>query len=109
MSFEILTIPPFDRQLKKLAKKYPSIKQDFASLLNSLQEDPEQGILLGKSCYKVRMAITSKGKGKSGGSRVITHLVIDDQTIYLLSIYDKSEKATISDAELKELLGWIED
>ncbi|MAE85740.1 MAG: hypothetical protein CMB80_23590 [Flammeovirgaceae bacterium] len=109
MSFEILTIPPFERQLKKLAKKYPSIKQDFASLLKSLQEDPEQGTLLGKSCYKVRMAISSKGKGKSGGSRVITHLVIDDQTIYLLSIYDKSEKASISDAELKELLGWIED
>ena len=109
MSFEILTIPPFERQLKKLAKKSPSIKQDFASLLKSLQEDPEQGTLLGKSCYKVRMAISSKGKGKSGGSRVITHLVIDDQTIYLLSIYDKSEKASISDAELKELLGWIED
>ena len=109
MSFEILTIPPFERQLKKLAKKYPSIKQDFASLLKSLQEDPEQGTLLGKSCYKLRMAISSKGKGKSGGSRVITHLVIDDQTIYLLSIYDKSEKASISDAELKELLGWIED
>ncbi|WP_258101287.1 type II toxin-antitoxin system RelE family toxin [Marinoscillum pacificum] len=109
MSFEILTIPPFDKQLKKLAKKYPSIKQDFTSLLKSLQEDPQQGTLLCKGCYKVRMAISSKGKGKSGGSRVITHLVIDDQTIYLLSIYDKSEKASISDAELKELLGWIED
>ncbi|MBR08308.1 MAG: hypothetical protein CMP48_11620 [Rickettsiales bacterium] len=109
MSFEILTIPPFERQLKKLAKKYPSIKQDFATLLISLQENPEQGTLLGKGCYKVRMAISSKGKGKSGGSRMITHLVIEDQIIYLLSIYDKSEKASISDAELKELLGWIED
>ena len=105
MSFEILTIPPFERQLKKLAKKYPSIKQDFATLLISLQENPEQGTLLGKGCYKVRMAISSKGKGKSGGSRMITHLVIEDQIIYLLSIYDKSEKASISDAELKELLG----
>ena len=109
MSFEILTIPPFERQLKKLAKKYPSIKQDFATLLISLQENPEHGTLLGKGCYKVRMAISSKGKGKSGGSRMITHLVIEDQIIYLLSIYDKSEKASISDAELKELLGWIED
>lgn len=55
------------------------------------------------------MAISSKGKGKSGGSRVITHLVIDDQTIYLLSIYDKSDKATISGAELLELLSWVEE
>ncbi len=108
MSFKVLTIPPFDKQIKKLGKKYPSIKDDFASLLRALQEKPDQGTLLGKNCYKLRMAISSKGKGKSGGSRVITHLVIDDQTIYLLSIYDKSEKATISDAELLELLSWIE-
>lgn len=109
MSFKVLTIPPFDKQIKKLAKKYPSIKEDFASLLRALQEKPHQGTLLGKNCYKIRMAISSKGKGKSGGSRVITHLVIDDQTIYLLSIYDKSEKASLTDSELKELLSWIEE
>ena len=53
------------------------------------------------------MAITSKGKGKSGGSRVITHWHISQTTVYLLSIYDKSEKESISDKELKELLNHI--
>ena len=57
-----------------------------------------------KDCYKIRMAITSKGKGKSGGARLITFVYISDQTIYLLSIYDKSETVTISDKQLRELI-----
>ena len=60
-----------------------------------------------KDCYKIRMAITSKGKGKSGGARIITFVYILEETIYLLSIYDKSETATISDKELRELIGSI--
>ena len=59
---------------------------------------------LGNNCYKIRMAISSKNKGKSGGSRVITFVKISQTTVYLLSIYDKSEKENISDSELKELL-----
>ncbi|MEQ8470697.1 MAG: type II toxin-antitoxin system RelE/ParE family toxin [Marinoscillum sp.] len=109
MSFNILAIPPFNKQLKKLAKKYPSIKHDFSKFLESLQFQPDQGVALGKNCYKIRLSITSKRKGKSSGGRVITHLVIEDETIYLLSIYDKSDKANLTDAELKELLSWISD
>ncbi|MBW1619816.1 type II toxin-antitoxin system RelE/ParE family toxin, partial [Empedobacter falsenii] len=55
-------------------------------------------------CYKIRLAIKSKGKGKSGGARVITHLFIENETIYLLSLYDKSEQNSISDKEIKDLL-----
>lgn len=57
-----------------------------------------------KDCYKIRMAITSKGKGKSGGARIITFVYVLAETIYLLSIYDKSETVTISDKELRELI-----
>lgn len=57
-----------------------------------------------KDCYKIRMAIASKGKGKSGGARIITFVYILEKTIYLLSIYDKSETVTISDKELRELI-----
>ncbi len=73
MKFNILSIPPFDRQLKRLAKKYPSLKPEFSALLNSLQTEPKQGIAIGRNCYKIRLAIKSKGKGKSGGARVITN------------------------------------
>lgn len=107
MSYNVSAIPNFKRELKKLAKKFPSLKDDFARLIKSLEEDPEQGKALGNNCYKIRMAITSKRKGKSGGSRVITYVQVLQTTVYLLSIYDKSDKENISDKERKELLKFI--
>jgi mRNA-degrading endonuclease RelE of RelBE toxin-antitoxin system len=107
MSYNVLPIPPFDRQLKRLSKKYPSLKQEFLALIESLEENPEQGTNLGNSCYKIRLSIASKGKGKRGGARVITNFVIADATVYLLSIYDKSEKENLTDKELDELLKFV--
>ncbi len=109
MSFEILSIPHFDRAFKKLAKKYPSLKLDIKRLVEGLKINPKEGKTLGNNCYKVRMAIGSKGKGKSGGARIITHLKIIDQKVFLLSIYDKSEVETIAEKELKGLLEQIPD
>ncbi|MFC5193408.1 type II toxin-antitoxin system RelE/ParE family toxin [Algoriphagus aquatilis] len=107
MSFNVLTIPPFDRQLKRLARKYPSLKKEFAALIESLEREPEQGTKLGNNCYKIRIAIASKGKGKSGGARVITNFVIAEETVFLISIYDKSELENLTDRELAELLKHI--
>ena len=107
MSYNVLTIPPFDKQLKRLAKKYPSLKNDFAKLLESLEQEPEQGTNLGNNCYKIRIAIASKGRGKSGGARVITHLVFKNDTVYLLTIYDKSDIENLTDKEILELIRLI--
>jgi hypothetical protein len=107
MSYNVLTIPPFDKQLKRLAKKYPSLKNEFAELLESLEQEPEQGTNLGNNCYKIRIAIATKGKGKSGGARVITNFVIAEETVFLISIYDKSEKENLTDKELDELLKYV--
>lgn len=104
MSYEVIATPRFKRDIKKLAKKYVSLKTEFASFIDILQEQPEQGTLLGNNCYKVRLAIASKNKGKSGGARVITCLKVWESAVYLLTIYDKSEKESISDLELKDLL-----
>ena len=104
MSYNIIAVPTFRKELKKLAKKYPSLKSDLTILFESLAENPEQGVALGKNCYKIRIAITSKNKGKSGGARLITNFVIADTTVYLLSIFDKSEKENLTDKELQELL-----
>ena len=104
MSFNIYTTAFFDLELKKLSKKYPSVKNDFKALVNSLKENPKQGQPLGKDCYKIRLAISSKGKGKSGGSRVISCVKIVAGAVFLLSIYDKSDKESISDKELDNLL-----
>lgn len=108
MSYSIETIPSFDRQIKRLAKKYKSVKTDLKNLADQLQEAPELGTALGQNCYKVRLAIKSKGKGKSGGSRLITHVHIAGETVFLLSIYDKSEKANLEEGELDELLNEID-
>lgn len=69
-----------------------------------MEKNPEQGTNLGNNCYKIRVSIESKGKGKRGGARVITNIVIAEKTVYLLSIYDKSDKENLTDKELKELL-----
>ena len=92
------------KELKRLLKKYPSITSDFENLLDNLEENPLQGAPLGKDCYKVRMAIASKNQGKSGGARVITCVKIMGDVLYLLSIYDKSEKADLEDKELDSLI-----
>ncbi len=73
-------------------------------LVNELKEDPTKGIPIGHDCQKVRLAIASKGKGKSGGARVIVHVVFKDGTVYLLSIYDKSELENLTDIEILELI-----
>ena len=109
MSFEVLYTDNFEHRLKKLAKKYRSVKNDLEKLITALEKDPKQGTPIGKDCYKIRLAVTSKGKGKSGGARVITHLQVAGNLVYLLSIYDKSGQENISDKELIELLKYIQE
>ena len=104
MSYKVKTTDVFEKQAKKLIKKYVSLKAELLHLVQELKEKPEQGTAISKSCFKIRIAIASKGKGKSGGARIIANIVITNATVYLLSIYDKSEKENLTDKELEELL-----
>jgi len=74
MSYNVLYTENFRKEAKRLAKKYTSLKTDIEALIESLEKDPAQGKSLGKDCFKIRLAIASKRKGKSGGARVITCL-----------------------------------
>lgn len=107
MKYEVIVTPRFNRDIKKLAKKYPSLKKEFALLIDALEIKPQQGISLGSNCYKIRISIASKSKGRSVGARVITYVTLDDQTVFLLTIFDKSEKENISDQELKKILNQL--
>ena len=109
MSYDIRRISSFSNHLKDFAKKYPSVKQDYETLLASLKNEPQQGTSIGRSCCKVRMKISSKNSGKSGGARVITLVRIKAKRITLLDVYDKSDKESISDKELTLLLKEVED
>src|SRR5437867_4318173 len=109
MSYSVKTIDVFERQAKRLMKKYASLKNELVELILALKRNPKHGIAIGNNCYKIRLSVASKGKGKSGGARVITCFIVAKENVYLLSIYDKSEKATLSNKELKELLKRIPD
>jgi hypothetical protein len=104
MLYKVKTIAVFERQFKRLVKKYPSLKTDLESLVSDLEKKPSIGTPLGKNCFKIRLLIASKNKGKSGGARVITYFVIKESSVYLMSIYDKSDKSSITNKELMELL-----
>ena len=104
MSYEVIPTLNFEKELKKLNKKYPSLRADLSQLVKELREKPQLGSEIYKNCYKIRFAIKSKGTGKSGGGRLITHVKIVDKRVFLMSIYDKSETASITDSHLKQLL-----
>ena len=104
MNYRIIPTHKFEKEIKRLTKKFPSLKKEYASLIAELKANPTLGTPLGDDCYKIRLAIGSKNKGKSGGARVITYVVVEDIAIYLLTIYDKSEQDSISDKELKVMI-----
>lgn len=95
MSFEIIPTPVFEKELKQLARKYPSLKTDLCKLFSKLTTDPITGTPLGNNCYKIRLAITFKKQGKSGGARVITYLKVKDNMVFLIAIYDKSDLTSL--------------
>ena len=102
-------VPAFKRQLKRLAKKYPSVVNDLRTLAEKVQENPTTGTPLGRDCYKIRLSISSKKAGKSGGARVVTCIKIERDTVFFLRIFDKSEQSTITDKQLTEILKEIDD
>ncbi len=105
--YKILPTAQFKKELKSLSKKYLSIIEDMEGLAAQLMIDPIVGEPLGNGFYKIRLAITSKGKGKSGGARVITNVRVVNAVVYLISMYDKSEKVSMPISELKAILKTI--
>lgn len=107
MNCKIIATPDFKASLKRLGKRHRSLKEDFAAFIVSLRENPLQGVDLGGGVRKIRLAIKSKSKGKSGGARVITLntvISVADMEILLLAIYDKSDRESISDKEIRDIL-----
>src|SRR6266849_2116054 len=100
MSYDIRYSETFKREAKALAKKYPSLKHDLADLVNELAEKPDIGTPFGSNMFKIRMSITSKGRGKSGGARVITCVVYKREQVLLAEIYDKGDYASVDEKKI---------
>jgi mRNA-degrading endonuclease RelE of RelBE toxin-antitoxin system len=109
MNFKVIAIDRFEKDIKRLVKKYPSLKKEYIVLVEILKINPYQGTAIGNQCFKIRIAIASKGKGKRGGARVITYVKVNLTSVFLLTIYDKSEQGNLSDSDLKLLLSKIKD
>jgi hypothetical protein len=98
----------FKVAFKRLKKRHVSLQSDFERLLASLLENPEQGIELAYGLRKIRLPITSKGRGKSGGARVIIRARIVEDELQLIYIYDKADYNNISDVFLRDILKRME-
>lgn len=107
MNYSIVLDGSFEKEAKRLSKRYPSLKDDLKELQKEIMTNPRLGTDLGGGLRKIRMRIVSKGRGKSGGARVITFTLIaavDETEINLLYIYDKAERSSVSLKEIEELL-----
>jgi mRNA-degrading endonuclease RelE of RelBE toxin-antitoxin system len=108
MSSKILVHSEFERAAKKLGKKYRSFEEDLRKLVAQLKIDPNLGVSLGKNLRKIRLPIKSKSAGKSGGARVITYVLLIEDTVYLLTVYDKSDADSIAVDALAPMIEQIE-
>ena len=107
----IFTADEFRRQAKRLMKKYKSLPDDLVELQRQLLENPFSDIDMGGGKRKIRMKVTSKHKGKSGGFRVITYNVVQTKDaifVYLITIYDKSEFDSVSDRYIDQIIRGLE-
>jgi len=104
MNYKVELTENFIKEAKKLIKKYASLREEIAELGKELAKNPTSGTPLGNDVYKIRLSIASKNKGKSGGARVITFVKIIDFTVFLLSIYSKGDRDSISDKEIEDLI-----
>lgn len=111
MNWKISTVPDFDREVKRLAKKYKSLRSDLSEFQKEIQKNPYLGTEIIPGVRKIRMAISSKGKGKSGGARIISFIAVNDaitNEIILLYIYDKSETPNIQTDYLRQQIKELE-
>ena len=104
MSYSIELSANFKKEAKRLTKKYLSLKTELAVLFTELEENPTTGTSLGNDIYKIRLAIASKNKGKSGGARILSFVKVTETTVLLFTIYNKGEVDNLTDKEIEDLL-----
>ena len=104
MNYKVIPTPEFVKNLKTLKKKYKNIKNDVLELANELEKNPTMGTELGNNTFKIRIKNSDNNKGKSAGYRIITYCINEQNELFLVTIYSKSEKENILDLELKELI-----
>jgi hypothetical protein len=85
------------------AKQAGMTDEETADIVTFLAENPQAGDELPGTggCRKVRIA--GRGKGKSGGYRTITFYSGEAMPVYLLTVFSKGEKSTLTGKEAAAL------
>ena len=109
MSCKVSSSKGFKRDVKPLSKEYRSLKTELTTLFTSLEEAPTLGESSSHSCYKIRLGVAGKGKSKRGRARIVTYILVEDEEVILLVIYDKAVKRDLLPNELDELLADLSD
>lgn len=112
MANNVTLTPRFERRYKRFAKKFTSLEKEVDGLIANLTETPMLGESLGAGLYKIRLAVKSKGRGKSGGFRIVSYLIAETEVstdIFLLTIYDKSEDSSVDKATLLNMINELSD
>jgi len=97
------TVTRFDKEVKKLSKKYNLIKEDLKDFILNFDDIHQEAITIKSNLYKVRLSNSNKNKGKSAGYRVYYYVKINE-TVYLLTIYDKSQIESINENTLTQYI-----
>jgi len=104
MNLNIKTLSCFEKDVKRLFKKYKQLQNDLKILNKELLENPKSGIELGNRCYKIKLANSSIPTGKSGGFRIIYYYIDTNENLYLMSMYSKSELENIDEKIILTIL-----
>jgi len=104
MNLNIKTLSCFEKDVKRLFKKYKQLPSDLKLLREKLSKNPKSGIELGNGCYKIRLANSSIPTGKSAGFRIIYYYIDSDNNLYLMSMYSKNELENIDDKVIINIL-----
>lgn len=105
---DVFLLDSFKHDAKRLIKKYRSLKHELEAFISETESKGAQGVALGGGLFKARLAVRSKGKGKSGGMRIVSYqeiiLASENNVIYLVAIYDKSEVSSIDSKHINQIL-----
>lgn len=104
MNYNVELSPNFKKEAKRLIKKYPSLKAELIVFITELEKNPTIGTPLGNDFYKIRLAVASKNKGKSGGVRILSFVKVIETTVLLFTIYSKGEVDNLTDKQIRELI-----
>ena len=104
MLITLVELPEYIKRADKILSE-----EEREELLFYLSSNPKAGTLIQGTSGIRKLRWASKGKGKSGGSRIIYFFYNETVPLFLLTIFGKNEKINLSKSERNELAKFIKE